>query len=37
MSNSWVSWDNLCKFLEEERLGIKDVRKFNSVFLAKWK
>jgi len=33
----WFSWDNVCKSLEEGGLGIKDVRLFNSVLLAKWK
>jgi len=33
----WVSWDKLCRPLEEGRLGIKDIRKFNATLLAKWK
>jgi len=32
-----VSWENLCKPLEEGELGIKDVRKSNGALLAKWK
>jgi len=36
-SISWVSWENLCKPLEEGGLGIKDIRKFNGALLAKWK
>jgi len=34
---SWVSWDNICRPLEEGGLEIKDVRKFNAALLAKWK
>jgi len=34
---SWVSWKNLCKPKEEGGLGIRDIRKFNIVLLAKWK
>ncbi|XP_068461678.1 uncharacterized protein [Phaseolus vulgaris] len=33
----WVSWENLCKLLEEGGQGIKDIRKFNTTLLAKWK
>ena len=34
---SWVSWDNVCKPLQEGGLGIKEIRNFNSALLAKWK
>jgi len=33
----WVSWDNVCKLLEEGGLGIKEIRNFNTALLAKWK
>jgi len=33
----WVSWDNVCKPLEEGGLGVKEIRNFNSTLLAKWK
>jgi len=33
----WVSWENLCKPMEEGGLGIKNVRNFNGTLLAKWK
>jgi len=36
-SISWVRWENLCKPLEEDGLGMKDIRKFNGDLLAKWK
>jgi len=28
-SISWVSWDNVCKPLEEGGLGVKEIRNFN--------
>jgi len=31
----WVSWENVCKPLEEGGLGIKNVRNFNEALLAK--
>ena len=33
----WVSWEKVCKPLEEGGLGIKDIRKFNCALLEKWK
>ena len=36
-SISWVSWDNVCKPLQEGGLGVKEIRSFNSALLAKWK
>jgi len=32
---SWVSWENVCKPMEEGGLGIKDIRKFNYALLEK--
>jgi len=34
---AWVSWKNICKPKEEGGLGIRDIRKFNAAFLAKWR
>ena len=36
-SISRVSWDSVCKPLEEGGLRVKKIRKFNSALLAKWK
>jgi len=36
-SISWMTWENLCKTLEEGGIGIKDVKKFNGALLVKWK
>ena len=36
-SISWVSWDNVCKPLEEGGLGVKEVKNFNVALLAKWR
>jgi len=36
-SISWVSWDNVCKPLQEGGLGVKEIRSFNSDVLVKWK
>jgi len=36
-SISWVSWKVLCKPREEGGLGLRDIRKFNSALLAKWR
>jgi len=33
----WVSWDNVCKPLEEGGLGVKEVKIFNVALLAKWR
>ena len=34
---SWISWKDICNSKGEGGLGIRDIRKFNYVFLAKWK
>jgi len=36
-SISWVSWDNVCKPLEEGGVGVKEIRNFNPALLTKWK
>ena len=33
----WVSWDNVCKPLEEGGLGVKEMKTFNVALLAKWR
>jgi len=33
----WVNWEELCKPKEEGGLGFKDIRKFNSALIAKWR
>ena len=33
----WVSWDNVCKPLEDGGLGVKEVKNFNVALLAKWR
>ncbi|XP_068486340.1 uncharacterized protein [Phaseolus vulgaris] len=32
-----VSWDNVCKPLEDGGLGVKEVKNFNAALLAKWR
>ena len=34
---AWVKWELICLPKEKRRLGIKDLRKFNCVLLAKWR
>ena len=34
---SWVNWKILCKLREEGGLGVRDIRKFNTALLAKWR
>jgi len=36
-SISWVSWDNVCKPLQERGLGVNELRSFNLALLVKWK
>jgi len=36
-SISWVSWEVVCKPKEEGGLGVRDIRKFNTSLLAKWR
>jgi len=34
---NWVSWEVVCKSTEEGGLGVRDIKKFNTALLAKWR
>jgi len=34
---AWVGWDKICGPEGEGGLGIRDIGKFNSALIAKWK
>jgi len=34
---AWVNWETICLPKDKGRLGIKDLRKFNTTLLAKWR
>jgi len=34
---AWVRWEKICRLMEEGGLGIRDIGRFNSALLAKWK
>ena len=34
---AWIKWEMMCLPKEEEGLGVKDIRSFNTSLLGKWK
>lgn len=34
---AWVNWETICLPKDKGRLGIKDLRKFNTTLLGKWR
>ena len=34
---AWVKWENVCLPKEKGGLGVKDLRKFNTALLGKWR